>query len=194
MLHRIRLAMQAGSFDRQLCGRIEVDETFVGGKSKNMHKSKRAEKIHGTGMTDKTVVMGILERKGETRAKVVADTRTRTLDSEVRKHVQPGSSVYTDSLASYRGLADAYEHGIIDHAQAYVNGDIHTNGLENFWSLFKRGLKGTYVHADPAHLFRYLDERLFTYNLRNLTDAERFTEVLGAVTDRRLTYEELIGQ
>ena len=191
MLHRIRLAMAAGSFDRQLCGRVEVDETFVGGKFKNMHPSKRGTKAQGRGTVDKTVVMGFQERKGETRAHVVADTRKHTLDAEVRKHVEPGSTVYTDQLSSYENLSNAYDHGVINHTEAFVDGDIHTNGMENFWSLFKRGLKGTYVHADPAHLFRYLDERLFTYNLRDLSDAERFAQVLSAVTTGHLTYAAL---
>ena len=117
-----------------------------------------------------------------------------TLAPRVRQTVEPGSTVYTDALKSYYGLAADYDHAVIDHLESYVNGRIHTNGVENFWSLLKRGLHGTYVSVDPGHLFRYLDERVFTYNLRDLTDFERFATVLRRVAGRRLTYAEVTGQ
>jgi len=192
MLHRIRLAMQSGSFDL-LDGEVEVDETFIGGKARNMHKHVRREKITGTGGIDKTVVVGIRERGGEIRASVERDTTRRTLHGKVVANVKPGSAVYTDQHHAYRGLSGEFAHATVDHAERYVDGRVHTNGLENFWILLKRGLHGTYVSVEPFHLFRYLDERVFTYNLRKLDDYGRFNAVLKATTGRRLTYDSLTG-
>ncbi len=193
MLHRIRLAMQTGTFEK-LSGQVEADETYIGGKARNMHKSKRAEKIKGRGMSGKVAVMGLLERHGEVRTKVVPDTRSRTLQVEVRENVEPGSEVHTDALKSYRGLDPEYVHNVVDHAEKYVDGHVHTNGLENFWSLLKRGIKGTYVSVEPFHLFRYLDEQAFRFNEREGEDSDRFAKTLGSVSGRRLTYSELIGE
>ncbi len=193
MLHRIRLAMQTGSFDK-LDGAVEVDETFIGGKARNMHKDVRKRKITGTGGKDKTVVVGVRQRDGEMRASVVADRKRATLHAHVAKNVEPGAAVYTDALESYSGLSRDFTHETVDHAELYVEGQVHTNGVENFWSLLKRGLHGTYVSVEPYHLFRYLDERVFTYNLRDLTDFGRFAAVLGMASDRRLTYAELTGR
>ena len=193
VLHRIRLAMQEGTFDK-LSGTVEVDETFIGGKARNMHPHVRSRKITGTGGKDKTAVVGVLQRDGKVRAEVVPDRKSRTLQDRVRDHVEAGSSVYTDSLGSYSGLIDDYAHEVVDHAEQYVNGQVHTNGIENFWSLLKRGLKGTYVSVQPFHLFRYLDERVFAFNRREATDFERFAMVLRHVAGRRLTYAELTGK
>jgi transposase-like protein len=193
MVHRIRLAMQTGSFDK-LDGEVEVDESFVGGLAKNMHKSERKRKITGTGGANKTPVVGIRQRDGEIRAKVVKDTKSRTLHGLIHSNVKRGSAVYTDTYPAYRGLAGDFDHDTIDHAEKYVEGRVHTNGLENFWSLLKRGLHGTYVSVDPKHLSRYLDERVFTYNLRELDDYGRFSAVLGAVSGRRLTWAELTAK
>jgi len=192
MLHRIRLAMQTGSFDK-LDGTVEVDETFIGGKARNMHPDVRKRKITGTGGKDKAVVVGVKQRGGEMRAAVVPDTKRATLQEHVAAHVEPGSAVYTDALRSYSGLDKDYTHETVDHAETYVNGQVHTNGAENFWSLLKRGLHGTYVHVEPFHLFRYLDERVFTFNQRDLTDLGRFATVLRLASGRRLTYAELTG-
>jgi transposase-like protein len=192
MLHRIRLAMQTGSFDR-MDGEVEVDETFIGGKARNMHKDVRKRKITGTGGTNKTTVLGIRERGGKIRAAVVPDTRKAALYPHIYQHVEKGARVYTDTLPSYKGLATDYAHETVDHAEAYVEGRVHTNGLENFWSLLKRGLHGTYVSVEPFHLFRYLDERVFTYNMRELSDLGRFTAVLSQVAGRRLTWAEATG-
>jgi len=192
MLHRIRLAMQTGSFDK-MNGEVEVDETFIGGKARNMHPAERARKITGTGGKDKTIVVGVRERGGVVRASVIPDTRRSTLHAHVHENVAHGSAVYTDALKSYSGLSGDYEHETVDHAEVYVDGQVHTNGLENFWSLLKRGLHGTYISVQPFHLFRYLDERVFTYNQRDLTDLGRFTMVLSLASNRRLTYAELTG-
>ena len=193
MLHRIRLAMQAGSFEK-IDGIAEVDETFIGGKARNMHKDKRAVKITGTGGKDKVVVLGVLERGGEVRGAVVADRTRGTLDPYVRENVEAGSTVYTDALKSYSALSDSYEHETIDHAEEYVRGTVHTNGIENFWSLLKRGLNGTYISVEPFHLFRYLDERMYAFNNRDATDLGRFAGVLSAVSGRRLTWLEVTGK
>jgi len=194
MLHRIRLAMQTGTFN-SWDGEVEVDETFIGGKARNMHKSVRRQKITGTGYVDKTAVSGLLQRGGRVRAHVVADVSRDTLHSRIRANVVPGSAVYTDQHTAYRhgGLTE-YTHETVDHAEKYVDGRVHTNGLENFWSLLKRGLHGTYVSVEAFHLFRYLDERTFTFNERHLDDLGRFQMVVRAAAGRRLTYAELTGR
>ena len=198
MLHRIRLAMQSGSFD-MLSGTVEVDETFIGGKARNMHKADRVRKfgkdakgVHPS--MGKTPVIGMIERSGKVRVHVVDDTKRRTLHSYVRDNIEEGASVYTDSLRSYSGLDADFDHRVVDHAERYVDGNVHTNYMENFWALLKRGLHGTYVSVQPFHLFRYLDERAFTFNMRDLTDLGRFTLVLQAVAGRRLTYAQLTGR
>jgi transposase-like protein len=190
VLHRIRLAMQAETFDK-LGGEVEVDETYIGGKARNMHRGRR--KAKGRGMVGKAVVMRVLERHGEVRTQVVDNTRGRTLRPEIEKHVEPGATVYTDELASYRGLGTDYAHMVINHAVAYAKGHVHTNGMENFWSLLKRGIKGTYVSVEPFHLFRYLDEEAFRFNTRKDTDAGRFLRVVASVAGKRLEFKNLIG-
>lgn len=190
--HRIRLALTMGTFNK-LSGQIEADETFVGGKARYMHKDKRAERITGTGGKDKTAVLGILERGGKVVTKVVENTRRKTLQKELRQHVLAGSAIFTDSLKSYEGL-DEFQHAVIDHAVAYVDGEVHTNGLENFWSLLKRGLKGTYVSVEPFHLFRYLDEQGFRYNNREMTDADRMDIATRQIVGKRVTYAQLTGK
>lgn len=193
MMHRIRLAMQTGTFEK-LSGEVEADETYIGGKARNMHASKREQRITGRGMSGKVAVMGLLERHGKVKTKVVPDTTSRTLQVEIRENVEPGSEVHTDALRSYRGLDSEYVHNVVDHAERYVDGHVHTNGLENFWSLLKRGIKGTYVSVEPYHLFRYLDEQAFRFNEREGVDGERFAKTLGNVAGRRLTYGELTGK
>jgi transposase-like protein len=193
MLHRIRKAMHEDS-SLMLSGEVEADETFIGGKARNMHLSKRERRITGTGGKDKTAVMGLLERGGEVRTKVISNRKKALLQAEVKKHVEAGSALYTDALMSYRGLGSDYAHQVVDHAVEYVNGRIHTNGLENFWSLLKRGINGTYVSIEPYHLFRYLDEQSFRYNNRkNKDDQARFEAAMKNVAGRRLTYNELTG-
>jgi transposase-like protein len=196
MNHRIRLAVQEGTFE-PMSGEVEVDETFIGGRARFMHKGRREAKITGTGGAGKTAVMGLLERHGENghskvRAKVVPNVRRKSLSPEVRENVVEGSEVFTDALKSYADLSDAYTHQVIDHAESYVNGKIHTNGLENFWSLLKRSIKGTYVSVEPFHLFRYLDEQTFRFNNRKLTDGMRFLQAASGIIGKRLTYSALI--
>jgi transposase-like protein len=193
MLHRIRLAQQ-GKHGGKLGGEVEVDETFIGGKSRNMHKSKRARVITGTGGKDKTVVMGMMERGGNVRAFVVDNRRKRELQNQIREHVEAGAAIFTDELLSYDGLESDYQHAVINHAVEYVNDNVHTNGMENFWSLLKRGLHGTYISVEPFHLFRYIDEQAFRFNYRKMTDAERFDVGVREIVGKRITYAELTGK
>jgi transposase-like protein len=194
LLHRIRLAMQNGSLDK-LSGTVEADETFIGGKARFMHKDKRAAKIKGTGGSGKAIVMGILERKGEVRTKVVADTKKDTLQNEVKVNVEPGAELFTDQNPSYVGLLPEYLHASVNHAaDEYVRGQVHTQNIDNFWSLVKRALKGTYISVMPFHLFRYLDEQGFRYNNRKFNDCERFLIVCNQISGRRLTYKKLTGE
>jgi transposase-like protein len=195
MLQRLRLAMQDDFFNSKMGGEIEVDETFIGGKARNMHLSERKRRITGTGTKDKTAVMGILERGGKIRTTVVPNRKKYALQGEVRKHVEAGAALYSDALKSYEGLAGDYAYQVIDHAVQYVDGRVHTNGLENFWSLLKRGIAGTYVSVEPFHLFRYLDEQTFRYNNRkNMSDSDRFRLGMSQVLGKRLTYSQLTGK
>jgi transposase-like protein len=201
MMHRIRLAMQAKSF-LKLGGdgkHVEVDETFIGGKARNMHVDVRERRITGTGGKDKTVVMGMLERGGEVRLTVIPNRRKKAIQEQVRNDIAAGSALYSDALQSYDGLSQDYAHQVIDHAESYVDGQVHTNGLENFWSLLKRGIRGTYVSIEPFHLFRYLDEQAFRYNNRAteknpFSDSDRFEMLASHVLGKRLTYRELTGK
>jgi len=192
MLHRIRLAAQNKTFNK-LAGEVEVDETFIGGKARNMHAAERAEKITGRGPEGKTIVAAVLERGGTVRAKVCKTRRKPELQAMIRENVEAGSELFSDALKSYDGLNE-FQHQVIDHAEAYVNGNIHTNGLENFWSLLKRSIHGTYVSVEPFHLFRYVDEQAFRYNNRNMTDIQRFVFVMRHIVGRRLTYKQLTGK
>lgn len=193
MLHRIRYAQHHGSIDR-MSGSVEADETFVGGKARNIHADRRAEHIHGRGPEGKAIVFGLLDRETRRVRVTVIDTRKKTdIQKQIRENVARGAELNTDALKSYEGLVE-YSHKVIDHAEAYVKGTIHTNGLENFWSLLKRAIKGTYISVEPFHLFRYLDEQVFRYNERKATDAERFGMVLNSVAGKRLTWDVLTAQ
>ena len=199
MLHRIRLAMQNQSFVKMggKGGEVEVDETFIGGAARFMHRDKHRRRITETGTKDKTPVLGMLERGGEVRVTVVPTRRKKVLQEEVLGNIEPGTNVYTDALLSYHGLEHkGFAHKVIDHAEKYVDGQVHTNGMENFWSLLKRGLKGTYVSVEPFHLFRYIDEQVFRYNFRKkpMDDFARFEHVTSQILGKRLTYAEVTGK
>lgn len=201
MNHRIRLAMKTGTF-RKLAGEVEVDETFIGGKARNMHRSTLAKRVAEfatphTGRNQnigKVAVIGLLERHGEVRTMVISNTKRRSLHGEVSKHVEAGSVVHSDALRSYNQLDQEYIHNVINHAVEYVRGNVHTNGIENFWALLKRSIKGTYVSVEPFHLHRYLDEQSFRFNTRKATDADRFIQASMAITGKRLTFDELTGK
>jgi transposase-like protein len=193
MLHRIREAMQDKTATK-LAGEIEVDESFIGGKARNMHKSVRARRISDErGASGKAVALGMVERGGKVRTFTVPTHRKHEIQPRIRASVQAGSALFTDSLNSYKGMPE-YQHAIVDHAVEYVHGNVHTNTIENFWSLVKRQLHGTYISVEPFHLFRYLDEQSFRYNGRKLTDAERFAIVCSQVAGRRLTWDRLTGK
>lgn len=189
--HRIRLAMQNGSLAK-LSGHVEVDETFIGGLARNRHSNKR--KHEGTGGAGKVAVMGLLERRGEVRVRVLPNVQLETLHGHVHQQIEEGANLYTDKWVGYKHLEEEYVHNVINHAVEYVRGNVHTNGIENFWSLLKRTLKGTYVSVEPFHLFRYLDEQAFRFNKRKLTDFQRFIGVVEMVTGKRLEYKTLIGR
>ncbi len=199
MAHRIRLAMQTKTF-RKLSGEVEVDETFIGGHARFMHKGKRARKIKGsTGMVGKAAVMGLLERHGPdghsiVKLNAIPSIHRKSLFPHVYRHVAPGAEVFTDNLPSYTGLQADYIHKVIDHAESYVEGKVHTNGLENFWSLLKRAIKGTYVSVKPFHLFRYLDEQAYRFNTRKAKDGRRFVNALHRIIGKRIMYRDLVGQ
>jgi hypothetical protein len=196
MLHRIRLAMQTGSFIK-MSGEAEADETYIGGLGKNMHAAKRKTHISHDHSTDKAVVMGLLERspkRGASRvhAMLIREPAKRILGAVVRQHVEPGSRLLTDAHKGYLGLDADYVHEVVNHAVEYVRGTVHTNGIENYWSLLKRTIKGTYVSVEPYHLRRYVEEQTFRFNERKDNDGGRFMKVLGSVTGKRLTYKALI--
>src|SRR6185503_20355879 len=164
----------------------------IGGLARNRHLNKRQHE--GRGGYGKVAVMGLLERHGEVRAHVIPNTQLTTLRPHINRHVEAGSNVHTDSYVGYNNLDDEYVHHVINHAVEYVRGNVHTNGIENFWSLLKRALKGTYVAVEPFHLFRYLDEQSFRFNKRTGNDLYRFLEVVKCLTGRRLTFEQLTGE
>ena len=195
MMHRIRLALQRKSINK-LRREVEVDETYIGGKARFMHAEKKKDALIGkhSGASGKAIVLGMLERKGNVHLRVVKNTTHDDLQPIIRKNVERGSEVFTDQWSSYEGLGAGYLHRVINHTEAYVKGRIHTNGIENFWSLLKRGLKGTYISVEPFHLFRYLDEQAFRFNARFGTDLDRFLSAVSSIAGRRLTYQCLVGQ
>jgi transposase-like protein len=203
LLHRLRSALQSPDETKLGTGGkvIEMDETFIGGKLKNMHKSRKPK---GTGFSGiaggamaKTIVVGMLERNGRVKAEVVIERTKETLHGIAQKHIASGSALMTDEWGGYKGID--CQHEIINHASEYVRGLIHTNGIENFWSLLKRGLGGTYISVEPFHLFRYIDEQAFRYEHRATkdkpyTNADRFAIALTQIAGKRLTWNDLTGK
>jgi len=204
VLHRLRYALKDRSFTKlggTESGPVEVDETFIGGQKKNMHKDKKVRYEARGGASGKTIVQGILDRDvRKVRAKVVPNIKRETLQKEVLSAVKYGSKVYTDEAVGYDSLHYRFVHEVVNHSETYVNGQVHTNGIENFWTLLKRTLRGTYVAVEPFHLDRYLDEQVFRYNHRKddagnkMTDADRFNAALPGIAGRRLTFAELTGK
>jgi transposase-like protein len=205
MSHRIRAALKSGGFGQNFKlggegGPVEVDETFIGGKAKNMHRS-RAKRYGQLGTNKgKTVVMGILDRDlRQVRAKVIPNVKRETLQREIMREVKHGATVFTDEHVGYDNLHRRFIHEFVKHAERYVDGEVHTNGIENFWSLLKRTLSGTYVAVEPFHLERYVDEQIFRYNNRAtkdnpLNDSDRFMLALSQIVGKRLTYKEVTGK
>jgi transposase-like protein len=198
MLQRIRLALQDKHLGK-MTGEIEVDESYVGGRARNMHRGSFRRTQVAEGGIGKEIVLGMVERGGKVRAIHVQKRSKPILQRVIREHIQAGSAIFTDALKSYDGL-DEFEHKVIDHAVAYVDGKVHTNTVENFWSLVKRELKGTYISVEPFHLFRYLDEQAFRYNYRKdsegqpVTDSERFDVAVRQIIGKRLTWAEVTGK
>ena len=194
MLHRIREAMRTGTFEK-LQGTVESDETYIGGKAANMHASKRKKLGALQGGIGKAIVMGLLERNGKIKVKVIPNARREVLHAEIRTNVKAGSTVYTDTAPAYVGLdAENYVHETVNHMVEYVRGKVHVNGLENFWSLLKRMIRGTYIRPTAFHLSRYLDEEAFRFNERRGNDAKRFFRAMCGIVGRRLTYKKLTGK
>jgi len=193
MLQRIRLAMQTGSFEK-MSGEVEADETFIGGIARKMNAKQKRKRGRGTGHIGKAIVMGLLERNGKVRLKHIENVRTYCMEKEVRDNVQPGSQLFTDQNSGYRALGADFVHQVINHAECYARGNVHTNGMENFWSLLKRTIKSTYISVEPFHLFRYLDEQAFRFNLRKGDDASRFMKAVKGIIGKRLTYAKLTGE
>jgi transposase-like protein len=197
MLHRVREAMHDGTIGttEKLSGEVEADETFIGGKARNMHrKSKRYARTIADPNKGKTVVLGLLQREGTVRAAVAPSRRKHVIEENILDNVENGSKIYTDDHDSYRNLPGDYVRQFVNHVETYVEGRVHTNGLENFWSLLKRTIKGTYVSVDPAHLQAYVDEQAFRFNNREFRDADRFVSVLSQIAGKRLTFQGLISR
>jgi transposase-like protein len=193
MLHRLRYAMHHGTINK-MSGTIEADETFIGGKARFMHKGRREKMIKGRGPIGKQIVFGLLDHEtGKVHIRHVTTRKKKDLQPIIRQVVEPGSELHTDALESYDGLDD-YTHKVVYHAEAYVQDNVHTNRMENFWSLLKRTIKGTYVSVEPFHLFRYLDEQSFRYNERKDDDQGRFLKVLNSIAGKRLTWDVLTAQ
>ena len=208
MLQRIRYALQDKRSGGKLGGgpdsTVEIDETFIGGKARNMHRAKRERLSRDGGMqggSGKAVVMGMLERDGKVKAAVLGHRREKKqMHQIIRDSVVPGTAVMTDEFSNYVGLSPDYPHQVVNHLERYVQGNVHTQGIENFWSLLKRTLGGTYVSVEPFHLFRYVDEQAFRFNNRKdqfgnkLNDADRFEIAVSQILGKRLTYAEVTGK
>ncbi len=208
MLHRVRLAMQDDYTGGMLGGEVEVDETFIGGKARNMHKDRKFRAMKGKrGGHDgnKTIELGILERASEAKPKrvrtsIISDRKKLSIAPELAAHVEIGSEIHSDEGGFGWRMDDKYEHKMVNHLESYVDGNVHTNSLENFWSLLKRGVNGTYVSVEPFHLFRYVDEQAFRFNNRKTADGEiisdydRFKTALSQIVEKRLTYKALTGK
>mgnify|MGYP000722367918 FL=1 len=192
MLQRIRNCFGIDN-DTQLNNEVEVDETYVGGKNKNRHANKKVKNSQGRSAKDKTPVVGMVERGGKVTARTVENVKSVTLTAEIIRNVKESATLYSDEWLGYKGVARIYDHSIVKHNQGqYVNGRVHTNTIEGFWSLLKRGIFGIYHFTSKKHLQMYVDEFVFRYNSRNGSESERFNLLLNNI-ENRITYKELIN-
>jgi hypothetical protein len=196
LLHRVRLAMQDDLSGGMLGGEVEVDETFIGGKARNMHKAKKIRvQKEGRNTGGKAIVMGMLERGGKVRAGVIPDRSKAIMQEMIRGNIESGAQIHSDEWADNYRMDDTYVHNVVNHLAQYVDGNVHTNSIEGFWNLLKRSIGGTYVSVEPFHLFRYVDEQAFRYNNRlPMADADRFSFLVRKIIGKRLTYAELTGK
>jgi transposase-like protein len=203
MLHRIREAMRNGSIRKfgNTGGPVEVDEAFIGPNTKMMHRKARLRRIELNGHQGRAIVMGVLDRElRQVRTKVIPNVKRGTVQQVILNEITPGATIYTDNSVSYDFLKKTdFVHDTVNHMTEYVRGQVHTNGIENFWSLLKRGLHGTYVAVEPFHLSRYTDEQVFRFNNRAtkdkpVSDADRFALAVSQISGKRLTYAELTGK
>lgn len=193
MNHRIRTAMTVGSIEK-LSGTIEADETYIGGDAQNMHLKERKLRVKKAGSpAHKTAVLGMVQRRGKVRAKVVQSRDAETIREFVTSNVEHEAEIHTDEWRGYTNLRDLYTHEVINHSMTYVRDNVHTNNIENFWSLLKRTIKGTYVSVSPEHLQKYVEEQAFRYNERKGTDQQRFVSMIELISNKRLTYAQLVG-
>ncbi len=193
MNHRIRTAMTVGSIEK-LSGTVECDETYIGGDAKNMHLVERKRRVKKAGSpAHKSAVLGMVQRRGKVRAKVVQSRDAETIRDFVTSNAEQGSDVMTDEWRGYHNLRDVYTHEVINHSMTYVRDNVHTNSIENFWSLLKRTIKGTYVSVSPEHLQKYIEEQMFRYNEREGNDQQRFVSMIELISGKRLTWTELVG-
>jgi len=202
VLHRIRLALKDARTHKLGAGGgpVESDEAFVGPKPRTMHKDRRV-KAHAAGRySNKVSIHGLLDRElRQVRATVLPDVRRETLQNAILENVAPSAKLYTDLAVAYDGLSREFIHEVVDHSREYVRGEVSTQGLENFWSLLKRGVRGTYIAIEPFHFHRYLDEQIFRFNNRAtkdnpLTDSDRFALAVTQIVGKRLTYSQLTGK
>jgi transposase-like protein len=194
MLHRVRHSLGLKQTDAKLSGVCEADETFMGGKEANKHASKKTPNNQGRSVKTRKAVAGVIQRGGELRAQTVPNTKGEVLKPFVIGNIAFGSELNTDEWWGYKGLNNLFEHNFVRHNSGeYVQGDCHTNSLEGFWSLLKRGVNGIYHSISGKHLQQYIDEFVFRYNTRTYSENYRFDMMLNQISSR-LTYKQLITQ